>query len=238
MAIRDRLNALQADFYNFVMQNGQVMDMSGASTTGDIAVQCWYFDANSMATDNGTTVIRPNAIPAGNPGRYLKWIQESDWNYTVNKPTLATVATSGSYNDLSNQPTIPAAQVNCDWNSVSGVSQLLNKPSLAAVATTGDYNDLSNLPSIRRIETYLGTTDSSGNYTVTYSTAFSSIPHVQAILQSPTTQQQVRITATSTTGFTVNATNRATVNLLSTDLLLGNTTPLVGASVSVLVVSR
>jgi hypothetical protein len=38
------------------------------------------------------------------------------------------VATSGSYNDLSNKPTIPAAQVNSDWNASSGVAQILNKP--------------------------------------------------------------------------------------------------------------
>lgn len=61
---------------------------------------------------------------------------------------LATVATTGSYDDLANKPTIPAAQVNSDWNSNSGVSQILNKPTLATVATTGDYDDLSNKPSI------------------------------------------------------------------------------------------
>ena len=41
---------------------------------------------------------------------------QSDWNettitsdaYIKNKPTLATVATSGSYNDLTNKPTIPS----------------------------------------------------------------------------------------------------------------------------------
>ena len=61
---------------------------------------------------------------------------------------LATVATTGSYDDLVDKPTIPAAQVNSDWNSNSGVSQILNKPTLATVATTGDYDDLSNKPSI------------------------------------------------------------------------------------------
>ena len=61
---------------------------------------------------------------------------------------LATVATTGSYDDLADKPTIPAAQVNSDWNSNSGVSQILNKPTLATVATTGDYDDLSNKPSI------------------------------------------------------------------------------------------
>ena len=61
---------------------------------------------------------------------------------------LATVATSGSYNDLSNKPTIPAAQVNSDWNASSGKAQILNRPTLATVATSGSYNDLSNKPTI------------------------------------------------------------------------------------------
>lgn len=42
----------------------------------------------------------------------------ADWNATegdaliLNKPTLSTVATSGSYNDLTNKPTIPTVDVN------------------------------------------------------------------------------------------------------------------------------
>lgn len=48
---------------------------------------------------------------------------------------LATVASSGSYTDLSNKPTIPAAQVNADWNAVSGVAQILNKPTLGTLAS-------------------------------------------------------------------------------------------------------
>jgi len=80
----------------------------------------------------------------------VDWAQTTTWelDYIKNKPNLATVATSGSYNDLSNKPTIPAAQVNSDWNASSGVSAILNKPNLATVATSGSYNDLSNKPSI------------------------------------------------------------------------------------------
>lgn len=92
----------------------------------------------------------------------------------VQPSQLATVATSGSYDDLSNKPSIPAAQVqsdwnqandqavdyiknkpsipaaqvNSDWNAASGVAQILNKPSLATVATSGSYNDLTNKPTI------------------------------------------------------------------------------------------
>lgn len=61
---------------------------------------------------------------------------------------LAAVAESGSYNDLLDKPTIPAAQVNSDWDAASGVAQILNKPSLAMVATSGSYSDLSNKPTI------------------------------------------------------------------------------------------
>lgn len=46
---------------------------------------------------------------------------------------LAAVATSGSYNDLDNKPTIPAAQVNSDWNANSGVAEILNKPTIPTV---------------------------------------------------------------------------------------------------------
>lgn len=61
---------------------------------------------------------------------------------------LAAVATSGSYTDLTNTPTIPAAQVNSDWNASSGVAEILNKPNLAAVATSGAYSDLTGTPTI------------------------------------------------------------------------------------------
>ena len=54
---------------------------------------------------------------------------------TVSEVTLATVATTGSYNDLSDKPTIPAAQVNSDWNASSGVAQILNKPTNVSAFT-------------------------------------------------------------------------------------------------------
>ena len=61
---------------------------------------------------------------------------------------LKAVAFSGSYNDLTDKPSIPSAQVNSDWNASSGVAEILNKPNLATVATSGSYNDLSNKPTI------------------------------------------------------------------------------------------
>lgn len=54
--------------------------------------------------------------------------------------------------------TIPSAQVNTDWNSLSGISQLLNKPTLFSgayadlsgkpVLFSGNYTDLTNKPTL------------------------------------------------------------------------------------------
>ena len=40
------------------------------------------------------------------------------------------------------------AQVNSDWNSVSGLSRILNRPTLATVALTGNYGDLTATPTL------------------------------------------------------------------------------------------
>ena len=48
---------------------------------------------------------------------------------------LATVATSGAYADLSGKPTIPASQVQSDWNASTGLGVILNKPTIPSVTT-------------------------------------------------------------------------------------------------------
>ena len=74
---------------------------------------------------------------------------------------ITGAGTSGEYVDgtgsLQTFPSIPAAQVNSDWNSVSGVSEILNKPILATVATSGDYNDLINTPSPQGLQSVINT---------------------------------------------------------------------------------
>ena len=86
----------------------------------------------------------------------------------VEADDLATVATSGLYSDLTGTPTIPAAQVNSDWNSDSGVSQILNKPSLATVATSGSYDDLTNKPTIPTVNNATLTIQQNGTNVQTF----------------------------------------------------------------------
>lgn len=60
----------------------------------------------------------------------------------VSSTDLAEVATSGSYNDLTNKPTIPAAYTHPTSHPASMIT------GLATVATSGSYADLSNKPTI------------------------------------------------------------------------------------------
>ena len=98
----------------------------------------------------------------------------------VKSADLSTVATSGSYEDLTNKPTIPDAyelpiasattlggvKVGSGLDITNGVlsatgggvadavdwSKVQNKPNFADVATSGNYNDLSNKPTIPSVE--------------------------------------------------------------------------------------
>lgn len=63
----------------------------------------------------------------------------------TNKPSLF----SGSYDDLTNKPTIPSLTGYATESYVSSaISGKADSSSLASVATSGSYNDLSNKPSL------------------------------------------------------------------------------------------
>lgn len=106
------------------------------------------------------------------------------WSGVTSKPTFATVATSGSYNDLLNKPTIPSAYVlptassttlggvkigsgisissgviSATYSSVGAAAASHTHTAsqvsgLATVATSGSYNDLSNKPTIPSLTGY------------------------------------------------------------------------------------
>ena len=132
------------------------------------------------------------------------------------KPSLF----SGNYADLTGKPTIPAAQVQSDWNAVAGLGVILNKPTI---------------PTVKRIEAYTGTTDASGLLTVTYPVAFSAIPNVQPEPPSVANYTWIKVSST-TTGFSLRLIQRASLTVLGLELLAATFTNVAGASGRVLVV--
>lgn len=130
---------------------------------------------------------------------------------------------SGAYADLTGKPTIPAAQVQSDWNAVSGPAQILNKPTIPTV------------PTIKRMETFNQTTDANGLITVTYSPAYPATPNVQPGPPPSSDMSWVLVSSTAT-GFTLRLVQRAVLTVLSLQVLAGTVTNVAGSSAKVLVV--
>lgn len=142
----DGATAVQPGNLATVATTGAYSDLSGVPT---IPVVDQSYSSSSVNAQSGVAVAGAIAGKQDTIADLATIRANALLGSTAVQPSsLATVATSGSYNDLSDKPSIPAAQVNSDWNSSSGVSQILNKPMLATVATTGDYDDLINKPSI------------------------------------------------------------------------------------------
>ena len=134
----------------------------------------------------------------------------------ANTASLATVATSGSYNDLINKPTIPSVEGLASEAYVNEKVAAIKVPSLdgyaktadlATVATSGSYNDLSNKPTIPSV----------GNGTLT--------------IQKNGTSAGT-FTANATTDKTINITVPTKVSELTDDVVKGKYLSLTGGTMT------
>lgn len=163
---------------NLYTKEGNVAGGSGGGESGDSGVTYRLSKSGSTITLTGSdgstssvtdantdtnttygeaTTSAPGLMSAADK-RKLNGIAAGANNYTYTHPSthpasmitgLAKVATSGSYNDLSNKPTIPAAYSHPSTHPASMIT------GLAKVATSGSYNDLSNKPTIPTVPSSL-----------------------------------------------------------------------------------
>lgn len=127
---------------------------------------------------------------------------------------------SGDYNDLSNKPTIPAAQVNSDWDATSGVAEILNKPSIPT--KTSDLTNDSDFITESAVDTKISTKADSAGASANYAAKLTaSIPYGECDSTSTATAFTARVPGitelrdgvcmllyngviTSASGFTIN----------------------------------
>jgi hypothetical protein len=165
-----------------IRSEAELLAQFADNATGNISAQDLRDLVVSAKVDEAQSLALP--LDASDPEQIVN-IPEggvSDWADIENKPTFATVATSGSYNDLSNKPTIPTLPI--AQSDVSGLDDALaaipdipTPPTttgtyvvhsdgstsdwmlietalgLAPVATTGSYNDLSDKPEYATVAT-------------------------------------------------------------------------------------
>lgn len=118
-------NSLTINTPNIVKQNTPLRNVpSGSTADSDYNVKY----VPQTLTEEQQAQARENigAAKAGQGGEQI----QSDWDQTD--------TTAVDY--IKNKPTIPAAQVNADWNASSGVAQILNKPTIPAAQIQSDWN--------------------------------------------------------------------------------------------------
>lgn len=64
---------------------------------------------NAGGGGGGGIDVETDPIFSASPAASITEAKKTEWDNKMDKVTLATVATSGNYNDLSNKPTIPSA---------------------------------------------------------------------------------------------------------------------------------
>src|SRR5690606_39325362 len=101
----------------------------------------------------------------------------------------------------------------------------------------GDKGDTGPSGISKRIDTYVGSTNSSGDVTFTYTTAFPDQPIV-SIEPLNSDQYFVKKMSASASGITLRVFQRQTITLLGAELLLGSVTAVNGAEVRIVVTAR
>ena len=113
-------------------EGGFVLPVATTTRLGGVKIDGSTISINNQVISvlNGVFTTESYANPS--------FITSLAYSKLTGAPTLSTVATTGSYNDLLNRPTLFSGSYN----------DLTNKPNFATVATTGSYNDLINRPTL------------------------------------------------------------------------------------------
>lgn len=120
----------------------KTVDLSVPTKTSDITNDSGYITSASLPTKTSDLTNDSGFITSSDlPTKTSDLTNDgADGTSTyVEADELGAAAFSNDYDDLLNRPTIPAAQVNSDWNADSGVAQILNKPTIPAAQVQSNW---------------------------------------------------------------------------------------------------
>ena len=174
------------DWYADLYHNWQELDNllgGGTPKDGTLTIQkngdtVGTFSANQATDETINIEVPTKTSDLNNDSGFITGVS---WNDVSNKPSFATVATSGSYNDLSNKPTIPTVNdatltiqkngttVNTfTANSSSDKTVNIQCVDLASNQTVGGIKTFSNAPVVGSINLDGKTIDTDANGNMTF----------------------------------------------------------------------
>lgn len=123
------------DNYNDLVNKPSIngVTLAGNKTLSDLGIN---IPTKVSQLQNDSHYVQQSAIPT----KTSQLQNDSGLAYAAN---LATVATTGSYNNLTDKPTIPTKT-----SQLQNDSNFVTSSSLATVATSGSYDDLTDKPTI------------------------------------------------------------------------------------------
>lgn len=154
-----------SDYWGGIHVHGWSTDYSswelvGYNGNGGVPTNGLYFRTGILSTWNSWKRVAfsdeiPTSMAWGNitgaPATATRW---PSWSEVTSKPSFATVATSGSYNDLSNRPSIPSAETAATiMSKINSQSEIIFSKHVvcsagAGLQSTSDIRFKSNFNSL------------------------------------------------------------------------------------------
>jgi hypothetical protein len=102
----------------------------------------------------GKLLNKPSTFPPSSHNHALNDLSEKSYSSLTDKPSIPAAQIQSDWNQgttealdfIKNKPSIPAAQVQADWNAVSGMGQILNKPNVTYKTLAADHDNGSPNP--------------------------------------------------------------------------------------------
>jgi hypothetical protein len=141
-----------------------------------------------------------------------QWV--ADAGFTT-KASLAPVALSGSYADLSGRPDLSVYAKSAELSKVArsgSYADLVNPPALAAVATSGKYSDLVSTPALAPVATsgnYADLTGKPALASVATSGSYSSLTNAPLSVSGSTATTSYSLTPATNSGASLGAAGQA-----------------------------
>ena len=188
-------SAAQAATTDFLASTAGLNDLSDVSYTGGAGIDNYVLTYDHSSTSWGAEAVPSAPVTSVNGNTGAVTLSGDDLaadhsasHYTAANAnvdghlsgidskfgTLATVATSGAYSDLSGTPSLATVATTGAYSDLSGT------PTLATVATTGAYGDLSGTPSLATVATTGAYSDLSGTPTLGTASAAASTDFLSA----------------------------------------------------------
>ncbi|NBP55176.1 hypothetical protein EBU71_01320 [bacterium] len=159
-----------------MVDNNETRKITLTSLRNSLLTPATTTEFGAVKVGRNLSIDSQGVLNAADPQVVADWTAATGPSRILNKPTLSTVATSGSYTDLTNKPVIPPAQIPSDWaqtdelqrdfirnkpaipnpqiqsdwaqTNVSSLDFIKNKPSIPAAQVPSDWNAVSGVARI------------------------------------------------------------------------------------------